>query len=119
MKVVWKVLFNVVSLESAGVAEVADNVPPPPPAQNSVAVVESEAGASSPQQLQSAEEFARKLLKALHVCARYEPSMRKPLPANVDFFGKSLLGLTSISGFSDTLSGALRSVGYYVNVSVA
>jgi hypothetical protein len=66
--------------------------------------------------LQLAEAPIRKLLKALHVCARYEQCVRVSLPANVDFFGKSLLGQTSISSFSDTLETSLRSTGYYLNV---
>jgi len=57
----------------------------------------------------------KKLLKALHVYLRYGDTTQSTLPVNVDFFGKTLLGQTSISGFDHTLQGSLRSAGYYVN----
>lgn len=46
--------------------------------------------------LEQAEKPLKKLLKVLHVCARYERCTGKPLPESIDFFGKTLLGMTSI-----------------------
>ena len=48
------------------------------------------------QILEQSEKFLLKLLKVLHVCSRYEQSVGKSLPPSVDFFGKTLLGMTSI-----------------------
>ncbi len=64
------------------------------------------------------EAGVRRLLKVFHVCLKYTGVTGKPLPVNLDFFGKTLLGQTSISGFEDALNGSLRSVGLYLNVSV-
>lgn len=46
--------------------------------------------------LQLLEVPLKRLLKVLHVCARYEESVGKKIPSTVDFFGKTLLGMTSI-----------------------
>ena len=59
----------------------------------------------------------RKLLKTLHVCLRYKETTLKPLPEKVDFFGKTLLGQTSISGFEETLNNSTKSAGFYLDVS--
>ena len=63
----------------------------------------SSSGSSQPASLPSAstvleqaEKPLKKLLKVLHVCARYERCTGKPLPESIDFFGKTLLGMTSI-----------------------
>lgn len=50
----------------------------------------------STQILVQSENLLRKLLKVLHVCSRYQQSTGKPLPSSIDFFGKTLLGMTSI-----------------------
>lgn len=62
------------------------------------------------------EENMFKLLKALHVASRYG-ALKGKLPADVDYFGKSILGLTSIHGFGDTLMHSMRNVGIYLDVS--
>ncbi len=59
----------------------------------------------------------RKLLKTLHVCLRYRETTSKPLPEKVDFFGMTLLGQTSISGFEETLNNSTKSAGFYLDVS--
>ena len=38
---------------------------------------------------------------------RYADTTGSALPVNVDFFGKTLLGQTSITGFEHTLGGSL------------
>lgn len=64
------------------------------------------------------EQAVRKLLKVFHVCMKYGSITGQPLPANVDFFGKTLLGQTSIAGFDVALEGSLRTLGIYLNVSL-
>lgn len=64
------------------------------------------------------EEKVKKLLKPLHVCLRYKDTTSKVLPEKVDFFGKALLGQTSICGFEDTLTNSARTAGYYLHVSI-
>lgn len=56
-----------------------------------------------------------KLLQVLHVCARYTSTTGQPLPPDVEFFGMSLLGKTSISGFQDTLLQSTRSALLYLD----
>ena len=51
---------------------------------------------NSSQVLEQSEKLLLKLLKVLHVCSRYQQCTKKPLPSSIDFFGKTLLGLTSI-----------------------
>lgn len=46
--------------------------------------------------LEQSEKLLKKLLKVLHVCARYQRCSGKQLPDTIDFFGKTLLGMTSI-----------------------
>lgn len=65
------------------------------------------------------EEKVNKLVKALHVYQRYKEVTGRNLPDNVDFFGRTLLGLTTISGFSDTLQHSTRVTGYYLNDDLA
>jgi len=65
------------------------------------------------------EKQFMKLLKVLHVCFRYSEVTGKPLLDNVDYFGKTLIGQTSISGFQSTVENSLRSVGLYVNDELA
>jgi hypothetical protein len=62
-------------------------------------------------------EALRRLLKAFHVCARYQQRTGKPLPSTLDFFGKSLLGMTSIRPFPDTLETSVKCAEKYINVS--
>jgi hypothetical protein len=62
------------------------------------------------------EERITKLLKALHVYQRYKDVTGNNLPDTVDFFGRTLLGLTTISRFQDTLNHSLKVTGYYLNV---
>lgn len=63
------------------------------------------------------EEKTAKLLKALHVYQRYKDVTTRNLPDTVDFFGRTLLGLTTISAFQGTLQHSARAAGYYLNVS--
>jgi hypothetical protein len=57
------------------------------------------------------------LLKALHAYIKYEQQTSRPLPLAVDFFCKSLLGLTSISNFNDSLQQSLRMANLFLDVS--
>ena len=67
------------------------------PTSSATATVPIPAPTPSPSQiLLQSEELLRKLLKVLHVCSRYQETVGKPLPASIDFFGKTLLGKTSI-----------------------
>jgi hypothetical protein len=63
------------------------------------------------------EVVARRLLKAVHVYTSYHSVTRRVLPAGIDFFGKTLLGLTSVAGFAPTLQQSLRSASLYLDVS--
>ena len=63
------------------------------------------------------EESMRKLLKVFHVCLKYQDVTGRPLPSNVDFFGKTLAGQTSIAPFEEALNGSLRCAGVYLSVS--
>lgn len=69
------------------------------------------------QPLSILDSKVRKLLKTLHVCLRYRETTSKPLPEKVDFFGMTLLGQTSISGFEETLNNSTKSAGFYLDVS--
>ena len=60
-----------------------------------------------------------KLLLVLHVCAKYSSITGKSLPDEVDFFGKNLLGLTSLTRFSEALAQALRGVKIYIDVRLS
>ena len=64
------------------------------------------------------DEKLNRLAKALHVYSKYHDVTGKNLPTNVSFFGSSLLGLTSITGFNDTLLLSLRFINLYLNVSI-
>jgi hypothetical protein len=68
--------------------------------------------------VQNIDAQLKKLLKALHVYQRYKDVTARALPENVDYFGKTLLGLTSISAFPDTLNSSLRVANLYINVSL-
>lgn len=59
----------------------------------------------------------RKILKVLHVYQRYQSVTTNSLPESVDFFGKTLLGLTSITPFYETLNSSLKSSAKYLDVS--
>ena len=91
--------------------------PPPPPEPVIVPVVQKVTEASPSEIMKLLEIPLKKILKALHVHARYELKTGKPLPVTVDFFGKALLGMTSIRPFPDTLDASLRSAGLYLHVS--
>ncbi len=56
------------------------------------------------------------LIKTLHVCKRYNQLTQNSLPPDVDFFGKCLLGETSISGFVDTLNHSARNADMFLAV---
>ena len=58
-----------------------------------------------------------KILKVFHVVTRYQSITQKNLPEHVDFFGKTLLGQTSIKGFQDTLVASVKSCVNYLDVS--
>lgn len=59
-----------------------------------------------------------KIFKALHVCQLYQQITGEELPISVQYFGNSILGLTSITGFKDTLNQSLRDVYLYIDVSL-
>eukprot|EP01039_Chlorochromonas_danica_P009992 gene9992-11050_t len=59
----------------------------------------------------------KKVLKALHVYQRYKDVTARALPESVDFFGKTLLGLTSITPFPDTLNSSVRVANLYLDIS--
>lgn len=63
------------------------------------------------------EASVHKLLKVFHVCLKYKDVTGRSLPSNVDFFGKTLAGQTSIAPFEEALSGSLRCAGVYLSVS--
>lgn len=63
------------------------------------------------------EVSLERFVKALHVYERYENVTSNPLPDNVSYFGKTLLGLTSISSFQETVNNSLRTATFYLNVS--
>lgn len=65
----------------------------------------------------SVEELSLKLLKVLHVYTSYSRVTGNPLPQNLDYFGKTLLGLTSVAGFAQTLLLSRRSAQLYWDVS--
>jgi hypothetical protein len=59
-----------------------------------------------------------KLLKLFHVCSRYTSlSEGNVLPADINYFGKCLLGETSIDCFSKTLNQSVRNAELYLDVS--
>lgn len=62
-------------------------------------------------------EFIERLIKALHVYERYTHVTSQQLPDTVMYFGRTLLGLTSISSFQDTLNNSIRVAGFYLHVS--
>lgn len=64
------------------------------------------------------ERRLRKLVKILHVVEKYSRSTDKELPASVEYFAASVMGSTSVSDFSDTVSQSLKSIGYYIYVRV-
>ncbi len=63
------------------------------------------------------DEKLAKFLKVLHVYQRYKDLTGNNVPDTVDFFGRTLLGQTTISGFSDTLNHSLRVANFYLHVS--
>jgi hypothetical protein len=79
----------------------------PSPIQTSVPVVD----------IASLENSVKKLLKVFHVVMKYTATTGHRLPSNVDYFGQTLLGQTSLGGFDVALEGSLRSAGTYLNVS--
>ena len=65
------------------------------------------------------EHHVLKLLKVLHVYARYRAITGDLLPEYVDFFGKTLMGETSIKKSHDTVLGSLRSALNYLDDDVS
>ncbi len=63
------------------------------------------------------ENSLKQVLTMLHLCAKYEHLSGKKLPLEVDFFGKSILGMTSILSFHDTIAQSTRMAGLYLDVS--
>ena len=63
------------------------------------------------------QDALKRILKALHICTHYQKCLGKPLPPTVDFFGKSLLGMTSILKFPGTLDYSVHCAENYINVS--
>jgi len=59
----------------------------------------------------------QKLFLALHVYSQYKEKTGKDLPENVDYFGKSLLGLTSILGFRETVDKSVQAATIFLDVS--
>lgn len=56
-----------------------------------------------------------KLIKTLHVCSRYQSITGTSLPADVDYFGKCLLGMTSIGDFQDALQQSVRNATLFLD----
>eukprot|EP00599_Poterioochromonas_sp_BG-1_P015958 CAMPEP_0173157972 /NCGR_PEP_ID=MMETSP1105-20130129/16001_1 /TAXON_ID=2985 /ORGANISM="Ochromonas sp., Strain BG-1" /LENGTH=744 /DNA_ID=CAMNT_0014075655 /DNA_START=50 /DNA_END=2284 /DNA_ORIENTATION=+ len=75
--------------------------------------------ANEAKKRQEFEDKISKLLKALHVYQRYKDVTTRNLPDTVDFFGRTLLGLTTISGFQDTLNHSNKVATYYLNDDLA
>lgn len=65
------------------------------------------------------EHHVLKLLKVLHVYARYRAITGDLLPEYVDFFGKTLMGETSLKKSHDTVLGSLRSALNYLDDDVS
>lgn len=85
-------------------------------AQSTVADAEAEQQTTPvPENSGNVVEAVSKLLKLLHVYQRYQNATNSALPENVDFFGKLLLGWTSIKAFPDTLSSSSKVAHFYVN----
>lgn len=57
----------------------------------------------------------QKLLRTLHVCSRYQAITDTPLPADVDYFGKCLLGQTSLGDFQDALQQSVRNASLFLD----
>lgn len=64
-------------------------------------------------------ENIRKLLEVLHVCSNYNARVTdgSSLPPELDYFGKSLLGQTSVAGYSEALDKSCDSAVRYVTGS--
>lgn len=110
--------LSVVSTPEPAPAPAPVPTPTPVPAPVEVVQVVQRVAEASPREVMKLLETPlKKVLKLLHVCARYETKTGRPLPPTVDFFGKALLGMTSIRSFPETLDASLRSASYYLNVS--
>ena len=123
-----------VQLEEVAKQQLSLSPPPPPPALAKAAeefstqteVTTNEIGTSTPskqfknkvsqcEESNGSTDAAAKLLKALHVCLNYTSRVQSStkdtsikVPDEVDYFGKLLLGQTSLSGFEDTLKISLQ-----------
>lgn len=64
------------------------------------------------------ERRLRKLVKILHVVSKYSDQTGKELPPSVTYFGMSVMGSTSVSDFADTVNQSLKTIGYYIYVSI-
>ena len=63
-------------------------------------------------------ELLMKLLRGLHVCARYTATTGKKLPDELDYFGEVVLGQTVTLGtdFTSNLAQSVRQAGFFLYV---
>jgi len=100
-------------LVSVGVSTQMFQTPPEAP--------EEPATAEAPEAVDIKADVAtqlRKLLRALHVCARYTSQTGKALPAELDYFGSMTLGqvLSLGADFPTNLNQSIRHVGFFLYV---
>lgn len=63
------------------------------------------------------DDLLHRMLKFFHVYSKYSSATGKELPPHIDYFGKALLGQTSLQAFGDALSDSLRMANMYLDVS--
>ena len=64
------------------------------------------------------EDRLRSLVLCLNICANYKMRTGKDLPAEVEYFGSVVLGRASVSDFNRTIEQSLKSVGFFIFVSM-
>ena len=85
--------------------------PPPPPVVEPIQIpIKTE-----PIAIEEIGAKVRQILRALHVYQVYTKT-GKPLPPALVFFSQSLLGLTSVQSFADTLDSSVRTAGLFLDV---
>lgn len=81
-----------------------------------VIVRESDSGNRPADNPDILREHLYKLLKLFHVCSRYTMlSGGNPLPPDINYFGKCLLGETSIDCFTKTMNQSVRNAELYLD----
>eukprot|EP01041_Mallomonas_annulata_P008533 gene8533-17600_t len=89
-----------------------------PPAQPYIQLLTPPAPVDPNFLIEHVQDQILRLLKTLHVCSRYTSTTGRPLPPDIDYFGMSLLGKTSITGFQETLLQSVRYGRLYLDVSI-